>query len=399
VGIVKRSGQFYYWVKRIPKRYIGLVLSADGKPVQQVRQSLNTESKTEALAKAAQVEMERLAEWEALLAGDHGSAREHYEAARKLAAAHGFTYRPVTDLASGPLSGILVRGAALEALGSPASTEVARAVAGAVPVSLPDFNDAFQEYLKFTRDRHLQKSESQKIKWRQPREAAIKNFQTVVYGRRRCPPMDGITRADALKFREWWSDRVERGRSANSANKQFNQLREIFSTWSNLSAPGLENPFSRLSLKKADLKHTPPFSQQWIKDKILAPGALDKLNTEAADVLLVLINTGLRPSEVTDAPLDDYRVFENIPFLRVAPHGRELKVSHSRRDVPLVGVSLEAARRIVARGGILRYQNKANSWSALVNKFMANNDMKETPSHTAYSMRHYVEDALLAAEL
>ena len=57
MGIVKRRGQHYYWVKRIPKRYAGLLLSADGKPVQQVRVSLNTESKVEALAKAAQVEM------------------------------------------------------------------------------------------------------------------------------------------------------------------------------------------------------------------------------------------------------------------------------------------------------------------------------------------------------
>lgn len=83
--------------------------------------------------------------------------------------------------------------------------------------------------------------------------------------------------------------------------------------------------------------------------------------------------------------------------MKVAPNGRELKVLHARRDVPLIGVSLEAARRIVARGGILRYKDKASSWSALVNKYMTNNNLRETPRHTAYSLRYYVEDALLAA--
>jgi integrase len=31
-----------------------------------------------------------------------------------------------------------------------------------------------------------------------------------------------------------------------------------------------------------------------------------------------------------------------------------------------------------------------------VNKFLANNGLKETPDHTAYSLRHYVEDMLLS---
>lgn len=166
------------------------------------------------------------------MVGDHGSARENYEAARKLAAAYGFTYRPIDDLANGPLSEIMTRVSALGEADKPASRAVARAVSGVVPVSLPDLDGAFKEYLKFSRDRHLQKSEQQKTKWRRPRETTIRNFQDVVYGNRRCPPMDEITRDDALKFREWWSDRVEKGMSPNSANKQLNQLREIFSTWS-----------------------------------------------------------------------------------------------------------------------------------------------------------------------
>ena len=37
-------------------------------------------------------------------------------------------------------------------------------------------------------------------------------------------PVDQITRADALKFRKWWSARVEGGMKIESANKDFGHL-------------------------------------------------------------------------------------------------------------------------------------------------------------------------------
>ena len=111
------------------------------------------------------------------------------------------------------------------------------------------------------------------------------------------------------------------------------------------------------------------------------------------------INTGLRPSEITGAPLEDFEVTHNIPFMRVAQNGRKIKVAHTEQDIPLLGVSLEAARRIVARGGIQRYQHKADSWSAAVNKYLKTNGLRETPKHVAYSVRYYIENALLAANV
>ena len=100
MGIVKDRGRFY-WVKRVPKCFAGLVLGADGQPVSQVRQALHTDSEAEAKAKAAQIEAERITEWEALAAGDCASARQHYMAARKLAQSRGFPYRPMPSLTDG----------------------------------------------------------------------------------------------------------------------------------------------------------------------------------------------------------------------------------------------------------------------------------------------------------
>lgn len=398
MGIVKDRGR-YYWVKRVPKRYLGLVRGSDGLPVSQVRQALHTDSKAEAQAKAAQIEVARQAEWEALAAGDSGSARAHFEAARKLAQVRGFQYRSLDALLGSPIETNVER---IRSLGTPdnlASAEIVRAVLGGVPIVLPDLNGVLTEYFDLTKTRHLTKSESQKHRWTLSKQRAVKNFEVAVFPSH-SPPIDQIVRADALKFRTWWSVRVEdEGLAAQTANKDFGHLAEIWGTWCELTATNLVNPFSKLTLDGATETQRPSFSRVWVRDRLLSKGAFATLNDEATDIFLVMINTGLRPSEITDAPVEDFCTQDNIPHIRVAPNGRELKVAHTRRDIPLLGVSLEAARRIVARGGIQKYSRKASSWSALINKYLGNNGLKETPRHTAYGLRHYIEDALLAAHV
>jgi len=392
-------------VKRVPRRFKGLVLGTDGRPVSQVRQALFTDNKVEAKLKAAQIEAARLAEWEALRAGQSRQARAHYEAAKALAQARGYTYRSMTSLIEGNFDELVdrVESVSLENLTTSAAAD---AVLGAVPEQMPTLHEVRDEYYSLTRTRHLKKTEAQLKRWRMPRDRAVSNFLEVVALKdgRGTPipmPVNRISRDDALKFRDWWAARVEAGLKPDSANKDFGHLNEMWNTWTTLKKVDLPNPFSRLwfDVRGRKKTKTPPFSRDWVKTKLLAPGAFDGLNEEARDVFFMTINTGLRPSEITDAPLEDFVLTHNVPHLRVRENGREIKVEHTERDIPLTGVSLEAARRIVKRGGIKRYQHKANSWSALVNKYMATNGLKETSKHVAYSMRHYVEDALLAAKV
>ncbi|WP_141468069.1 DUF6538 domain-containing protein [Pelagimonas varians] len=404
MGVVNDRGR-YYWVKRVPKRFLGLVCGVDGQPVGQVRQALHTDSLKEAKAKGSQVEAARLAEWEALAVGDDASARAHYEAARTLAEVRGYSYTPMPGLTDGDFDRLMHRVLSLSGDGvlkSPLSD--AKAVLGAVPEALPTLPEVLEEYFDLTKTRHIKKSDAQRHRWSLPRERAVNNFLAVTSpnnsrGVRNLKPVNEITRPDALKFRRWWSDRVEGGMKIESANKDFGHLAEIFGTWADLKNAEMPNPFLKLRLEGRDERTRPAFSKEWIQGKLLAPDALTRLNDEARDVFLITLNTGCRPSEITDAPVEDFQVEVDIPFLRIAPHGRELKVAHTRRDVPLLGVSLNAAKRIVARGGIQKYGNKAGSWSACVNKFMTTNGLKETPAHSAYSVRHYVENALLAAKV
>ena len=61
-----------------------------------------------------------------------------------------------------------------------------------------------------------------------------------------------------------------------------------------------DNPFRSLRFKNVVYKDIPAFENEWIENEILAPGALDALNLEARCIVLALIETGCRPSEVAN---------------------------------------------------------------------------------------------------
>lgn len=391
-------------MKRVPKRFAAVALNTRGAPVTQVRQCLHTDSHSEALAKAAAVEANKVAEWEAALAGDEKNAAKHFAAAKKLAETHGFVYTPAPDIAEQNLADVVKR---LNAVNGPAgitSPTVVEAVLGGVPEVFPTIREVMQRYFDLTKTRHLKKSPAQLKRWRQKRIRAVENLLSVLStpdhaGGYRDIVVSEISREDAIKFRDWWSARVEGGLKLNTANRDISSLSELLRTWARLTNTEFDDPFAGLNLEGKDQSARPAFSLAWIKQQILADGALDGLNDEARDVFLVMINTGLRPSEITDAPIDDFVLSDKIPHIRVAPNGRELKVSHTMRDIPLLGVSLLAAQRIAGRGGIARYTHKASGWSAAVNKYLKTNGLRESPDHVVYSIRHYVENALLAAKV
>lgn len=83
---------------------------------------------------------------------------------------------------------------------------------------------------------------------------------------------------------------------------------------------------------------------KWIKEKLLAPGALDGLNPEARAILIAMVNTGCRPSELAALTVNTIKLNHNVPHISIEPEGRQVKTKHARRIVPLLGVSLEAMR-------------------------------------------------------
>lgn len=394
MGITRHRNNFYF-VMRVPRRF------AHVDPRAQVRRALFTNSEREARAKEPSIRAEFLAYWEALAAGENNDATAAYDAARRLAAARGFSYRTAADLATNASLDDLLR--RLEALirpdGRVASSAECVALLGGVEPPTTKLSEALHEMMEFSAvDRLARFSDEQRKRWRQPREAAIADFIAVVGEDR---PILEITRADAQAFRKWLDGRITGPDrlTRNTANKKIGFLSDLFRTWTEYHAIKAESPFAKLRFRD-DQRRTKrlPFTADWIRQRLLAPGALDRLNEEARDVLLVMINTGARPNEIIGAGLADFAVDAELPFLDIrANENRAVKTETSPRQIPLLGVSLDAARRIVARGGMSRYVGKSDSWSAAVGKYLRENGLRETPQHSAYCLRHSFEDRMTEA--
>jgi len=146
-----------------------------------------------------------------------------------------------------------------------------------------------------------------------------------------------------------------------------------------------------LNFSEGEKRTRVPFSEGWIRDKLLAPGALSGLNKEARCILLGMVNTGYRPSEGQSLKAGHIRLDVDFPHITIEPEGRTLKTGPSRRIIPLAGVSLEAFKECPE--GFPRYFTSAGL-SATVNKFMRENALAETPEHTLYGIRHGFEDRM-----
>jgi integrase len=198
-------------------------------------------------------------------------------------------------------------------------------------------------------------------------------------------------------FRDWWIERIaSEGLTANSANKDIIHLGDVLKNVNRRKRLGLVLPLSDMTIRGGDACQRPSFSVQWIRDKLLAPDALKGLNGQARGILLGMINTGYRPSEGMSLTAERIRLDGEVPHISIEPGQRQLKSRNARRAIPLTGVSLDAFREFPE--GFARYTDSAGL-SATINKFMTENGMRETPSHSLYSLRHSFEDRLLAAEI
>ena len=380
-----RGGLSLY--KRVPARYAAV------EPRKFVWISLHTDSPSAAQTKANAIWNELLEAWEAKLAGDTTDAAQRFQAAKDLAAARGFRFMPVGRVAQLPLDELRNRMAAVTMRAEGPDMREAAAVLGGAKEPPLTVSGALEEYWTLARDKTLGKSPDQLRRWRNPRIKAVGNFIKAVGDK----ALNEITPDDMLDFRAWWLDRIEAGEvEPGTANKDLVHLGDVLKTVVRMKRLGIVLPLDGLSFKEGEAGQRPAFSADWIKGKILAPGALDGLNDEARAILLVMVNTGARPSEIANLTADRIRLDSDVPHISIEADGRQLKSSYAKRVIPLCGVSLEAIR--CHPDGFPRYRDKPGL-SATVNKFLRENGLAETPQHTMYSLRHSFEDRMLAASV
>ena len=96
---------------------------------------------------------------------------------------------------------------------------------------------------------------------------------------------------------------------------------------------------SGLRIEGGVTRQRPPFEISFIRDSILAKRAFDTLNPEARRVVYVMVETGLRPSEIVNLTPNTIHLDHRAPHVEVLPEGRVLKTETSKRHIPLLGRS------------------------------------------------------------
>ena len=374
-------GKTYYYIKRVPKRF------AAWDKRKFVKVCLKTDSQSEALRKIPDIDESLHNYWVALCDGT-GDA-DKYEAMVKVAADRGVRYRPENELMGRGLEEVLRR---IEALNPSEADDpvVSGAVLGSAKRPTIKLSQISEMYFELQKDTLLGKSEDQIRRWKNPRKKAFKNLIALLGD----VDMASVERDDALEFRDWWQNRiVDEKLTANSANKDMTYISASFQTLIDRKRLPLQNQFKGLRFQEKD-NPRPPFSLDWIGDKLLT---VDGPNDEARDIFLTLINTGCRPAEVAGLLPEDICLTHNVPHIKVRPNThRDLKNASSKRDMPLVGISLTAMRR--HPDGFPRYAGK-DRFSDDMNRYLRQKGLLESEEHTVYGLRHSFEDRLLSLDV
>jgi len=289
-----------------------------------------------------------------------------YKSAKHRAMARGYLYTPASSLADTASLDELLRRIADVAKFPNKEMQEAEALLGGADKKYITVSQAFDLYCnKLSIGKLHGKSEAQKLTWKKPKLRAINNFINL-FGDL---PMDQITRKHGRDFFHWWGERINpadgsKGLNPNSANRDIGNLRTLFRTyWEFEGEEDRSNPFKKLNFTDNVYKDIPAFENDWVRTKILVPGILDGINREAQLITYVLIETGCRPSEISNLRADNIKLDHDVPHIQIRPRiDRQLKSNAASRDIPLIGISLEAMRK--APRGFPHYRDKGNLLSA-----------------------------------
>lgn len=397
-----QRGGLYHYKRRVPQK----VAHLDGR-APHVRQSLKTDDLALARNKRDLLEQADDALWASyLLDLPEDPARQRHQAALRRVEALGLVFRPSTVLAErSSIDDIFDRMDLIDPSRTPSAT--ALAIAGAIKVPAVSVSQAFDIYCdEIVPDELLGKSEAQRAQWKKVKKRAVANFVALVGD----IPMTEINRDHALKIYSHWLKRiapkdraVQASHSASSGNRDIGNMRVLYDAYfGHIGEMDRPNPFARLNFKVVKKRSRPPFPTEWIRDRILARGAMASMNDEARGIVLALIETGARPSEIANLRPEAIRLHHAVPHIAIEPHDdpddpREIKTASSERLVPLIGVAQAVFERHPK--GFPKYRNRESELSASLNKYFRANKLFPTPKHKIYSFRHAFEDRMKEAGL
>lgn len=400
--LIQRNGYWQYH-RRVPKAYAGLG-SKSSKFVVISTKIAVTDDRTGAKAArvAARLNEQQEAHWRSLASG--APAKQRWQDAVIIARSHGVDYLSPAEAAQRRVEELLARIEILNIGNRKTDVAIVDAVLGAVDKPKVMLSDLIMEYEAASKTDMAAMSVNQLRKWRNGKKAAVEKFIEVRTDR----ALSDLSRADFTGYADHWEARVISGEiNAGTANKSISHVTGMVRAVNKRLRLGLDpSIFTETRLEGGRDGNRSPFTVDHIRNVILAPCALDGLNDEAKDVVYIVMETGCRPSEIVNLSKGRIKLGAEIPFIRVEAEGRLLKTEHSERDIPLVGMALEAMKRHPA--GFPRYHDKGDNLSAtlmkhfrrakLLPKVSDDVPLKKRPKYGVYSFRHSLKDRLKAAE-
>lgn len=387
----KRDG-WWHFVRRVPAIYAEHDRRGIVKLTTKVR--IADDPRGLAAAKiATKLNADLEAYWRGLFLGHGDDARKRFDAARQFARAVGYDYVPAAQLAERGPAEIVGRVETLIRKNLKPAADGVDAVLGLVAPPALKLSGLFEKYEELQKASLLDLSEEQRRRWRNAKRRAVDVLIEIVGDK----PVADVTRGDALDFREHWQERLLDGEvEIGTANKQIGHLNKMWRVLNMIERLELSPVFAELRIEGEGEAQRAAFEAEFVRDRILQPGAFGELNDEAVDIVHLVAETGLRLSEAVNLTEATIHLAGDVPYVSVEPEGRRMKTSQSRRTIPLVGAALAAMKRNPT--GFPRYRDKNAGLSALVNRIMTDKKLRPTERHSLYSLRHTFEDRLTAVE-
>jgi integrase len=231
------------------------------------------------------------------------------------------------------------------------------------------------------------------------RRGAERNIQSVVdvLSDR---PLDEYSSSDAAAYRDYL---LKRGLTTNSVKRNFATIRSVINLAIQEHGLDCRNAFSKVYLPDLDdAKKRKPIPIENIREIQQECMSIDD---EARWLVALISDTGMRLSEAAGLHIDDIKLDCEIPHIDLKPHSwRGLKTRGSQRQIPLVGASLWAAKRVKETNAASPYAfprytspkgTNANSASAAINKWLK---PRVPEGCVIHSFRHSLRDRLRAVQ-
>lgn len=389
----QNRGGIWYLVRRVPKAYAHLDKRRFAKLSTGIRVADDPRG---VRAKRVLPELNAILEktWLDLEAGRDPDHQKSYDRVVKIASSFGLTYRPAEELAAAPLAVLMRHIEALKRDGVLDDPVAVDAVLGGVDKPDLRLSELFEAFKEEQAASLTGMSAGQLKKWERTKERPLQKLIGLIGDK----SVKQLTREDGLAFRKHFQDRVKRGEiEIGSANKEMAQVVRMLRVIDLERQLGIPlSAFANLRIEGGKDQQRPPFEKDYIQKVLLAEGALDGMNEEARRVVYVMVDTGMRPSEIVNLLPHRIHLNARIPHVEIVPEGRRLKSDDSRRVMPLVGTALAAMK--LQPNGFPRYYDKGDTLSAAVNKYLDENGLLPTPKHSLYSLRHSFEDRLTALD-